>query len=185
MAVPSLYDVCMKRIALSLSLALTLALSHPLAEAGKAHEHGVMALDVAVQANQLTLSLRSPLDSFLGFERAPRTDAERAAAATLLERLKKAEGLFKLDPAAQCTLAQAEVNAPVLQPGAPSPGDGHADLDADYTYTCAQPQALRSVEVTMFDSYKRLQRINVQIAGAKAQSKATLRPNARVLRLVP
>ena len=80
------------------------------------------------------------------------------------------------------TLAEATVDAPVLQPGAKAAGD-HADLDASYSFRCSQPQALRQVEVMLFDGFQRLTRIEVQVAGAKAQSKTTLRRPARTVTL--
>lgn len=147
--------------------------------AGKAHEHGVVKLDVAIDGNKLTVAMEAPLDNLLGFERAPRTDAERKAAAEVLARLRspsQGKPLLAADAAAQCTLSKAEVQAPVLEPGAKAgAADGHADVDADYEFTCAKPGELRSLTVGLFDAYKRIQRIDVQVAGAKGQSKATLK----------
>jgi len=48
--------------------------------APQAHEHGVARLSVAVDGKRRTIELDAPLDGWLGFERAPRTDAERKAA---------------------------------------------------------------------------------------------------------
>jgi hypothetical protein len=166
-------------------LCLALA-AHP-AWAGKAHEHGVMKLDVAVEGNTLSIALESPLDSFLGFERAPRTDAERKTAADLLTRLRapaSAPPLFVADTAAQCTLSKAEVRAPVLEAAAKAASkDGHADLEADYVYTCAQPAQLKALDLGLFDAYRRLKRIDVQVAGPQGQSKATLTRPARSIKL--
>jgi len=165
----------------------------PAAHAGKAHEHGVAKVDVAIEGGKLTVALQSPLDSLLGFERAPRTDAERKAAADMLARLRSGGALFKADAAAQCTLSKAEVTAPVLDAANKAPVTGaaakategdHADLDASYEYTCAQPQQLRTLEVGLFDAFKRMQRIEVQVAGAQGQSKVTLKRPARTVKLV-
>jgi Protein of unknown function (DUF2796) len=156
--------------------------------AGKAHEHGALKLDVVIEGNSLTIALETPLDNLLGFERAPRTDAERKAAADLLARLRSLNPgapLFALDAAASCALTQAEVRAPVLEPGAgPAPKGQHADLDARYDYTCAKPAELRTLDVALFDAYKRAQRIDVQVAGPKGQAKVTLKRPARKIALV-
>jgi hypothetical protein len=160
----------------------------PAWSAGKAHEHGALKLDVAIEGNKLTIAMEAPLDNLLGFERAPRTDAERKAAAEVLARLRsptQGKALFSADAAAQCTLSKAEVNAPVIEPGAkPATKDEHADLDASYEFSCAQPAELRSLDVGLFDAYKRIQRIDVQVAGAKSQSKVTLKRPARSVKLV-
>jgi hypothetical protein len=160
----------------------------PAWSAGKAHEHGALKLDVAIEGNKLTIAMEAPLDNLLGFERAPRTDAERKAAADVLARLRnpnQGKSLFSADAAAQCTLSKADVQAPVLEPGVnPAPKDEHADLDASYEFSCAQPAELRSLDVGLFDAYKRIQRIDVQVAGAKSQSKVTLKRPARSVKLV-
>ena len=155
--------------------------------AGKAHEHGVMKLDVAVEGNTLSIALESPLDSFLGFERAPRTEAERRAAAALLTRLRgpdKGKPLFTADAAARCTLSKAQVQAPVLDTPAQAAGkDGHADLDADYAYICAEPAQLKGLDLGLFDAFARLKRIDVQVAGPQGQSRVTLTRPARSIKL--
>ena len=163
--------------------ALALFATPPITQAAPhAHEHGVARLAVAVDGNTLTIALDAPLDGFLGFERAPRTDAERKAAADLLVRLRDAGSLFKPDAAAGCKAGDAKIEAPVLEPGYKGKGE-HADLEAQFTFQCAQPQALRALDVALFDAFKRLQRIDVQVAGAKGQSKATLKRPARTVTL--
>ena len=192
----------MARTSLSFLVAC-MALAASAAHAGKAHEHGVVRLDVSVEGSRLTIDMVAALDNWLGFERAPRTDAERKAAAEVLARLRNPQQgtpLFVPDAAAQCQLVKAEVSAPVLEPGAQpaaksatapaSPpaahksGGEHADLEASYTFQCAQPTPLRTLELGLFDAYKRIQRIHVQVAGPKGQSKVTLKRPARSITLV-
>lgn len=161
--------------------------------AGKAHEHGAVRLDLVLAGGELTLDVEMPQDSLLGYERAPRTDAERKAAAAALARLRDGGSLFRLDAGAACVLASAEVRAPVLQPPAggavakgahPGPdAGGHADVDATYVFRCAQPPRLAALEVLLFDAFKRIERIDVQAVLPQGQRKAVLRPAARVLRL--
>ena len=162
--------------------------------AGKAHEHGALKLDVAIEGNKLTIGMEAPLDNLLGFERAPRTDAERKAAADVLARLRspdKGTPLFATDAAAKCSLSKAEVRAPALEAAPATPAaakgkakDEHADLDASYEFNCAQASELRSLDLGLFDAYKRIQRIDVQVAGPKGQSKVTLKRPARTVKLV-
>lgn len=160
--------------------------------AGKAHQHGVMKADVVIDGNKLAIAMEVPLDNLLGFERAPRNDAERKAAADVLARLRspdKGTPLFVLDAAAGCSLSKAEVSAPVLEPkdkaaSTSAAKDGHADLEASYEFTCSEPKALRTLELGLFDAYRRMQRIDVQVAGAQGQSKTVLRRPARSVRLV-
>ena len=128
-----------------------------------------------------------------------RAQVHHATAAEVLARLRNpSQGapLFALNAQAQCQLAQAEVSAPVLEPAAkpaapaaappPPPAKGgaeHADLEASYRFQCAHPAQLRSLELGLFDVYKRIQRIEVQVAGQKGQAKVTLRRPARSVTL--
>jgi hypothetical protein len=175
----------MKRHARILLLVAAVAASAA-AAAPHAHQHGAVKLAVAIDGEQLSIAMEAPLDSLLGFERAPRNDAERRAAGELLTRLRSGPAaLFQPDAAAQCALVQAEVRAAVLEPArqGPSAEDDHADLDADYTFKCAQPGQLRKLELGLFDAFKRLRRIEVQVAGPKGQRKQTLERPARSVEL--
>lgn len=147
-----------------------------------AHEHGVARLDVSLDGSTLTLMLSGPLDGFVGFERAPRTDAERQLASSTLARLRDTAALFKPDAAAACTPAAAQVAAPVLEGQAVAKGE-HADLDAEYRFNCRQPQQLKGVDLALFDSFKRLQRLNVQVATGQGQAAQVLKRPARRVQL--
>lgn len=149
------------------------------------HQHGVVALNVALDGTALTLELDAPLDSLVGWERAPRNDSERRAAADALQRLRDPAQLFTPDAAAQCQAAAPQVNAGLLAPGTKPAAGEHADLQASYRWTCAQPTQLRSIALPIFDAFKRIQRIEVQAVGPHGQRKATLRRTSAVLKLAP
>lgn len=176
--------------ALGIALCATLlSASSPALAAEAAHVHGLMRLDIAVDQQMLTVQLESPLDSLLGFERRPRTPAERQAADALLKLMGDAATLFKPDAAAQCVATTSTVESAALQSTAPVAGregskeSEHADLDASYEFRCAHPDKLTVVEVGLFDAFKRLQKIDVQVAGAKLQSKQTLRRPDKLVKL--
>jgi hypothetical protein len=144
-----------------------------------AHVHGAVSLDVAVEGKTLSIDLESPLDNLLGFEHKPNTPAQRTAADALLKQMKDPAAWLKPDAAAQCTVAKVEVVSAVLEPGAK---DGeHADLDASYAFSCAAPEKLTTLEVGLFDAFKRVQRINAQVVTAGGQSKQSLkRPQNKI-----
>ena len=151
---------------------------------GHAHEHGAVKLDIAIDGNKVTLEMESPLDSLIGFERAPRTDAERKRADAAVARLKAADGLFSFDPAAGCTLANVELVSAPLKLGKAQPqaaGDEHADLDGDFAFDCKDTGKLGFIEVGLFKAFAGMQRIDVQVAMPKGQLKRTLkRPASRI-----
>jgi Protein of unknown function (DUF2796) len=146
----------------------------------KPHEHGAMKVDVAIEGTRLTIDVEIPLDNLVGFERAPRTETERKSAAAALARMRAGADLFKANAEAQCALTSATVEAPVLEPEARSrPASEHADIDATYVFQCAQPAQLVTLDVSIFDAFRRVKRIDVQVAGPKGQAKVVLRPPAR------
>lgn len=146
-----------------------------------AHEHGRVQLDAALEGATLSLTLRAPLESLLGFEHAPRTDAQKQAAARLVERLRSDATLVRPDPAAGCEPG----GAPQLRSGAlglggaQEAGDGHDDLEADYVFRCRAPDRLGHIELGLVQAYAGVKRVEVQIVGAKGQARQVLRRPAQ------
>ena len=167
----------------SISLLLAALVATPAAVAAAAHEHGVVHLDVAVEGRRITLQMESPLDSLLGFERAPRNDAERRRADAVVATLKAAGKLFAIDGTAGCKLTKVELSSAALKlgPAAQPDPDGHADIDGSFEFDCADAARAGFIDVGLFDAFARMQRIEVQAITPKAQFKATLkRPQRRI-----
>jgi hypothetical protein len=167
-----------------LALGAALCIAASAQAAGHAHEHGVVKLDIAIDAGTVTVQMQTPLDNLIGFERAPRNDAERKKADAAVARLKAADSLFRIDPAAGCTLGKVELVSAPLKLGASEPGaadDGHADLDADFTFTCRNAAGAAFIDLALFNAFAGMQRIEVQIAAPQGQFKRTLqRPASRI-----
>lgn len=156
-----------------------------------AHVHGQASLSVAVDGNTLNIALESPLDNVLGFERAPRTEAERQRVRDAVAQLREGASMFAFDPAAQCSLQSVELDSEALAPellGKPAAakeahvhgkdGHQHADMDVDYVFTCRQMSALSGIEVGLFKAFPKMKRLSVQVAGKGGQSAQRLTPQA-------
>jgi len=170
--------------------ACTLLAAVPAPANDAAHVHGIVRLAVAVDAQTLAIDIEAPLDSLLGFEHRPRTAAQRQAADAVLKQMNDAASLFRPDPAAQCTPSKTTIDAEVLQAAAPAAAskdkdknDEHAELAARVEYACKEPGKLATIEVGLFDAFKRIRRIEAQTASAQGQSKQTLSRNSKVLKL--
>lgn len=167
-------------------LAAALLLIIPLAHAQHKHVHGEGKLDAVLDKETLTLDLALPLDAAVGFERPPKNDKEKAALAATAKHLDN-PALWMPTPAAQCSLQAAKVTVPFTgghdqhDRHAHEGADHHADIDAVYTFRCANPAALKSVETTLFKSMKRLYRLEAQRSGPGGQGAQRLTPKAPVL----
>lgn len=148
-----------------------------------AHAHGAAKLDVGVEATRITFQLETPLDNLVGFERAPRTSAERQRVDAAVAKLRAPDQLFKLDPAAQCRLDKVNLQSTALGLGQPDPkeaADGHADLDASFEFSCTDATKARFVDLGLFD-FSRLQRLQAQVATPRQQFKQDMkRPGTRL-----
>ena len=189
------------------ALLIVCAAAQAVAQAAPAHEHGVARLDVAVDAGRVTIEFDTPLDNLLGFERAPRSDAERAKVSAMVARLRAADTLFRIDSAAGCKLSKVDlVSVPIGLGGLGKAAGGsssanstanstaiptatttastiaHGDLNGSFEFLCSQGARAGFLEVGLFDAFPALKRIDLQVATPKGQIKAVLRkPASRVV----
>jgi Protein of unknown function (DUF2796) len=174
--------LCRALGALALGVSGAAALAAP---AGHAHEHGAVKLDIGIEPGKVSIAMESPLDNLVGFERAPRNDAERKRADAAIAKLKAAGTLFGFDAAAGCTLAGVELASAPLQIGrAPprAPDEEHADLDGDFRFDCKDTGKITAIDVGLFKAFGGMRRIDVQLVLPKGQMKRTLvRPTARIV----
>lgn len=104
------------------------------------------------------------------------------------------EALLKANTAAQPEKAQTSMQnapaAPSVEPKAHTNHDedaghdehgGHADLDASFTFECAQPDALKGMDVRLFSAWPALRELRVQIVGPTGQHAAELNEQAHTL----
>jgi ABC-type nickel/cobalt efflux system permease component RcnA len=183
-------------------VAVTLLAFTANAQQQHAHTHGHVELNVAVDEQSITFQIEAPLDNFLGFERAPRTDAERKRVADMVARLEAADRLLQPDPRAECRLAKVDLDSEVLGLGhgeheeeedhdhdkkgeahghghdhdGEEDGEEHADIDMTIVFSCAKAAAARFVDIKLFDAFPGIRDIEAQIASPQGQFKRDLKP---------
>jgi hypothetical protein len=135
---------------------------------------------VAVDARTLTVTLETPLENLVGFERAPRTAEEKQRVEKALATLGQGAQWLVPDPAAGCTVGEVEIESAVLGlPAGSKPAAApveHAELQARVDFRCTDAARATQLEVGLFRLFPRLKRLDVQLATAKGQSRATLKP---------
>ena len=117
--------------------------------------------------------------SLLGFERAPRSAAEKQAAAQVIDKLRRTADMVRPDLAAGCEASDVTLISAALglgaMPIAAAPAEEHADIDATYTFRCKQPARLAQIELPLMTAFPRVARIEAQIVAEKGQSKQSVK----------
>jgi hypothetical protein len=153
---------------------LALCMTSGLTLAAEAHIHGQANLSIAIDGGTLTLTLESPTDSLVGFEHVARDAKEQAAVAAMKQTLGQADKLFLPTPTAMCKPTSVKL-ASLLLGSPPEPGhEGHADMDGEFVFQCAQPQHLHDLDVRLFERFPRIKKLNVEIAGPNGQKAVQL-----------
>ncbi|WP_051258939.1 ZrgA family zinc uptake protein [Chitinibacter tainanensis] len=132
-----------------------------------AHVHGVAELDVAIDGRQVLITLESPADNLLGFEHAPKSEAEKAKFAAVKTLLNSPAELFVPDAAAQCKAAPAQVTLPTFNKGA------HSDIEAEYRFDCASAPA--NIALPLWKNAAGLKKLTVNLATAQGQKQLSLK----------
>ena len=206
----------LNRIALAISLLAPLAMAAPGAIAGEkhdehdhdhekrqhdAHVHGIAALNLALEGDEVHVELESPAANIVGFEHAPSSEADHAALDKAVAMLKDGDGLFRFNSEAGCRMEKANVTSSVLDEEHAEHKDehdhekhddhdhekgeheeeAHSDIDAVYHFECAQPGKLTRLTVELFESFSGMDKLNVQYVIENKQGAAELTPADHVV----
>lgn len=177
-ALPRVLPAAWMCLAVGLLPGLAAAQAHGHSHA--AHEHGRASVDIAIERGEVTLALDTPLDNLLGFERAPRTPAERQAADAAVAKLRAADGWVRIDPRAGCRLGDVVLQSAALGLGGDTrqPGE-HAEIEATVTYRCTDAAKATYIDLALADAFKRMRTVTVQVVGPQGQFKHTLSGKAQ------
>lgn len=175
--------------------ALVLACSPALAL--KAHQHGVAEVDLVREGGHFEIQLKADGEGIVGFERAPRDDAERAKSDAARVALENGAVLFALPPGAGCRLTDSDVDVPHAAAGkhghdpehhdgrGVAKADAHADWRASYRFECQRGAAADSVDLAgLFSAFPGITRARLQWITDHAQSGTELRPGRSQASLV-
>jgi hypothetical protein len=164
-----------------------------------AHVHGRATLEVAIEGGSVQISLDSPLDSLLGFERAPRNEKERQSVREMSRKLRQSDHAFVFPPQSQCRLDSVQLESAVIEQSLLAAGsdsnavkdrdkssvnspDVHSELSATWHFQCAAPESLQGVKVSLFQYFPSLKRIDAAVVGPKGQSRTRLSPKSNQLK---
>jgi hypothetical protein len=151
-------------------LGLTLATADEMHHHGK-HVHGEVTVNLALEGVMLIAEIEATGAQVLGFERAPRDTAERAAMAAAEVWFRSGREMIGVPTAAGCRLTASDFTPPKI-------GSGHVDFRGRYTFTCAVPAALAWAEPWALRRMQGVEKIEVNIVAPGVQRQETLRETA-------
>lgn len=143
-----------------------------------AHEHGVLTFNVALEGGQLFIEFEAPADNVLGFEHAPRTEAEKAAVHEAAAWLKSGRELFAFPPAAACRWQATELDEPEWQSGG-----RHADYEARFSYQCGEPQRLDWLQLALLGKLREVHEARVNVLTPSRQASDNVKSAGARVRL--
>ncbi len=169
----------MRQITFPTMLALSVTLiALPAMASPHTHAHGKGELEITVQDGAIRAIFRTPMDSLLGFEYSPKTDAQSAAVAQLRNRLSDPTLFFAPTPAAQCAASSSEASSALF---AGKVSGSHSDLEYRFSFKCANPPALSGIDALLFANYPRLHEIRALVVTDKGQRAVTLKKRNRTV----
>jgi hypothetical protein len=214
----------LNRIALTISLLAPLALVAPAVIASEKHEHehdhekrqhdahvhGIAALNLALEGNEVHVELDSPAANIVGFEHAPSSEADHAALDKAVAILKDGDRLFRFNAEAHCRMEQSNVTSSLLDEEhgehegdhdhkkkeaqghdehqheahghEEHEGETHSDIDVVYHFECDQPGKLAQLTVELFEAFSGMAELNVQYVVESKQGAAKLTPADHVVK---
>jgi hypothetical protein len=168
-------------VAGSLLLAAT-ALASAAVAAQHAHVHGTARINVVVEGSAATVEFIAPTDGIYGFERAPRTDAERRQREAGLQRLRGHIAkmvVFEADRGCRFDVTQlADAGAGDGGPAhAHDHGGGaahrhaeHREVHAEYAVQCRRPLAGSNLRFGVTGVFPGIREVDVQILSDSGQT---------------
>lgn len=140
-----------------------------------AHVHGVANLNLVLDGAILAVELDSPADNILGFEYLPSSNTDIATTRAAMDTLRQADSVISLPSAAGCTLDEVTLESPIFAAVEATHqhdhdhdhkhGDkarAHNDISAQYQFTCSNPEALSTLDVSLFEHFPRTETLILQ-----------------------
>jgi hypothetical protein len=152
------------------------------------HEHGVAKLNLAVEGTRVVMEVEAPGLDVLGFEHAPVSDADKAAAASGRAALAQPLDLFVLPAAAGCKVVESSVellhekhdhdedaaaDAEHVEDAAADDHDDHAlhsEFRGSYTLDCDHPAEMTKITFVWFDRFPNAKKVDVTLVTTENQT---------------
>lgn len=144
-----------------------------------AHVHGEARLELALDQRGFEIRIWMPMETLVGYERAPRSPDETNAYDNALHHLRSTDGVVRPSTAAGCSGRLLEL----IQPDWAAASNGHAEVESAYRFECSEPNKLAAIELTLFDRFSRLRRIEARLVDPKGTRAQRLGRRTHILKI--
>jgi hypothetical protein len=140
----------------------------PLHAQAKAHTHGLAELDIVIEGRTGTLEFRAPAEDIIGFEREPRTPAERWQRDLALLRLQtRMREMVRFDASLGCTINATAVHAGDDEHGhdhdETQDAGGHAEIHGEFALSCERAPAGKDIRFAFSAVFPSIRSVQVQL----------------------
>ena len=174
----------------------------------EAHEHGVGAMNIAIQGNEVEIELELPADNVVGFEHEARTAAEKKRVQNAAAKLKKAANVVVLPEGAACKLKETEIKSALLEnhdeyghkdnhddhgksekhddhgkSEKHDDGDEHSEFAIHYHFECAKTALISILDISLFKHFPSTYKLRVQYITPNGQGVVQATPKSAWIKL--
>lgn len=169
--------------------------THSTVRSAESHTHGGAKLAIVSENNGIAIEFETPLYNLLGFEYAPKSEAEKTRVIEVENTLTNPQSLISFNKDAECAFLPFKTEVKLFDDHADDHDDedhdedhhdedtsvNHKDVILNYELTCKAIDNLKSVHVKFFDVFSNFTELELVYLGPSKQMSAELspsRPNA-------
>ena len=142
---------------LLLTLSVCLLTLPAKAENLRPHVHGVVDLDIAAENNQILIMLKSPADSFLGFEYKAKTKKEKALVQSVRKTWKtELLNILGIKKDSGCKVSSSDWKQEFQ-------GETHSEIIAESIVECPKSVASKTLSISLIKKYPKIETIHLQL----------------------
>jgi len=166
--------------------------THSEVRSAESHIHGGAMLAIVSENNRISIEFETPLFNLLGFEYAPRTDAEKMRVVIVEQTLADPQNLIRFNADAKCTYLPFNSKVELFDDHGEDEhddhdedhdddheenSDNHTDVILNYELTCKAIDKLKKVHVEFFDVFSNFTELEIVYLGPAQQMSTNLLPS--------
>lgn len=171
----------MKKTSLAISALLlsNIVFAKPHGKSTSAHVHGTIKIEMAVEGKTIDIDIDGPSESFVGFEYAPKSAAEKKAfnSASGLWKKDLITKLFVLDKSLGCRISEASFKQEME-----NIASVHSDIEAEGKIICAKDVAGQNMIVAVKKHFPKINKLALELVSTESKT-IDINSNEQIIKL--